>query len=158
MKISLVAGIGLVLAVLGGETSAPAMAPSPPVFSNIRPQSNNQFCLDPVPNFQTGVVGVGSLIQTAPCDLSGDQLWTVTSSGEIQWIDGTLCVDIGAEDFNGLEPVMNTCNNSPSQQWVHTSWGGYQVFGGFCLQTTPNLVFVETWACNSSAITQKWTH
>lgn len=78
----------------------------------------DSLCMD----IFTGIPSAGQKVVTWTCHGKENQLWRVTSSGEVRGMNN-FCLEMGAP-VNGLDSiVVNACNGSPTQKWTLTSIG-----------------------------------
>jgi parallel beta-helix repeat protein len=123
----------------------------------IRPQSNNNLCVD----VSGGVFVNGASLALANCNGASGQQWTPTSAGEYRTGPGLgYCVDtFNASSVDGTKVFLWNCYDSPSQYWTRTAAGELKNYGGKCAQTVGNKVksgvTLEISTCTGSA-KQKW--
>jgi poly(hydroxyalkanoate) depolymerase family esterase len=114
-------------------------------------------CVD-VPNASTTN---GTQVQLYDCSGSTQQLWTNTSSKQLQ-VYGNKCLDAYAKGTtNGTAVVIWDCNSGTNQQWNVNSNGTITgVQSGLCLDAnakgTANGTKLILWACNGGT-NQQWS-
>jgi alpha-galactosidase len=133
--------------VAGGTTGAATV---------LRGTGSNR-CLD-VPN---GSTTNGVQTDIWDCNGQANQLWTVTSGGQLQ-VYGNKCLSASNNGTTrGTAAVIGDCTGAAGQQWrlnSDTTITGVQ--SGLCLDVTgartANGTLVELWTCNGGS-NQKWT-
>jgi hypothetical protein len=103
----------------------------------------------------------GTQVQLYDCSGSTQQLWTNTSSKQLQ-VYGNKCLDAyGKGTTNGTTVVIWDCNGGTNQQWNVNSDGTITgVQSGLCLDAngkgTANGTKLILWACNGGT-NQQWS-
>jgi hypothetical protein len=103
----------------------------------------------------------GTQVQLYDCSGSTQQLWTNTSSKQLQ-VYGNKCLDAYAKGTtNGTAVVIWDCNGGTNQQWNLNSNGTITgVQSGLCLDAngkgTANGTKLILWACNGGT-NQQWS-
>jgi hypothetical protein len=116
-------------------------------------------CLD-VPNLSTTA---GTQLDIWSCNGGSNQIWTVTSSGQLTVYSGSsqMCMDASGNGTTpGTKVEIWTCNGGANQQWKINSNGTITgVQSGLCLDvtgaSTANGALVELWTCNGGS-NQQW--
>jgi hypothetical protein len=114
-------------------------------------------CVD-VPNSTTTN---GTQVQLWDCNSQPNQLWTYTSSKQLQ-VYGNKCLDAyNRGTTNGTTVVIWDCNGQNNQQWnVNTNGTVTSVLSGLCLDAngagTANGTQIILWSCNGQA-NQQWS-
>ncbi len=103
----------------------------------------------------------GTQTQLQDCASQANQVWTYTSSRQLQ-LAGTMCLDAnGGGTGNGTSVIVWSCNGQANQQWNVNSNGTITgVQSGLCLDatgaSTANGTKIVLWSCNGQA-NQQWT-
>jgi endo-1,4-beta-xylanase len=143
--------------VLNALNAAPPTSPPPTTTSTTTPPAggNNRIvgtqsgrCID-VPNASRNN---GTRVQLYDCHGQINQLWTYTSSKQLQ-VYGTTCLDAGGTG-NGAPIQIYSCHGGANQQWNVNSNGTISgVQSGRCLDvwSTANGAQVQLYSCNGQA-------
>jgi hypothetical protein len=94
----------------------------------------------------------GTRVQLYDCHGQINQLWTYTSSKQLQ-VYGTTCLDAGGTG-NGAPIQIYSCHGGANQQWNVNSNGTISgVQSGRCLDvwSTANGAQVQLYSCNGQA-------
>jgi hypothetical protein len=150
-------------------TNMPRPTPTPTVTSlptfPVRIRTAGDNCLD-VPD---GISEDGVLVQLYKCHSGKNQLWTLTSNGEIRDLGGNKCLEIrDSHARNGSLVQLYECNGNTNQQWIFTPSDEIRILGDKCLEArlggwkdveTTSRLFgtpVELYQCNGGD-NQKWS-
>ena len=103
----------------------------------------------------------GTQMQLQDCAAQPNQLWTYTSSKQLQ-LAGNMCLDAnGAGTTAGTAVIIWSCNGQGNQQWnVNANGTITGVQSGLCLDAnaagTANGTKIVLWNCNGQA-NQQWS-
>jgi hypothetical protein len=153
-----------------------AAAYAPPGAGNPTPTPTSTSAPTPTPSTGSGtqiVGGQSGRCVTAPnqnagtqtelqdCTGATNQVWTSTSSKQLQ-LAGNMCLDAnGAGASNGTSVIVWDCNGQANQQWNVNSDGTITgVQSGLCLDAngagTANGTKIILWSCNGQS-NQQWS-
>jgi alpha-galactosidase len=147
-----VPGHGAVMYRVAGGTTSSGGGSSATVLRGV----GSNRCLDD-PNSSTTN---GVQLDIWDCGGGTNQLWTATSSGQLQVLG--KCLDAyNNQTTAGTKVILWDCNGAANQRWSINSDGTITgVQSGLCLDVTgaktANGTLVELWTCNGGS-NQKWT-
>ena len=104
----------------------------------------------------------GTAVDIWDCNNQANQQWALTSSGQLQTFNGSMCLDVvNNQTAPGTAVDIWTCNGQLNQKW---SWGAngslVSAQSGLCLDVagakTANGTAVDVWTCNGQT-NQRWS-
>jgi cell wall-associated NlpC family hydrolase len=157
---AIILAFGLMVCAAGSPARASAATPSAAGLGNLSSASTPGMCVDADSNHYPGN---GDNVQLWSCNAHPEQLWTLTSSGQLRNAGTGLCADADSNHYpsNGDNVQLWSCNTNPEQRWVFTTAGQLRnASSSLCLDADSNHYpsngdNLQLWSCNTNP-EQRW--
>ena len=159
VMVAMLAG-GMAVCGIGSPPQARAAAAGVAGVGNFANAASPGLCVDADSSHYPSN---GDNVQLWSCNTHSEQLWTLTSSGQLRNAGTGLCADADSRHYpsNGDNVQLWSCNTHPEQRWVFTTSGQLRnAASGKCLDADSrhypsNGDNLQLWTCNTNR-EQRW--